>query len=250
MILNKLWNGWTSALLYGLAVTLAIATVSGQNVPGGSKPGEHLPEIGGTVAGGIGRVGDVWASGSKGTVFVFEEFHTSRVGQLQIAAMILRLHDKYDVRKIGLEGAIQSSRPLNAKWFHHAGGETAKPAREDVAVRMLAEGEISSAEFIALLCPDVDVFGTELAVLYNTELRTHGNPAIDYLLAIAEKGLTQDEIREVNRLIARKQQKEALEYILLRALRRNLTKCPFHAVFLKATNSVLVAAMRWALSSR
>jgi hypothetical protein len=29
-----------------------------------------------------------------------------------------------------------------------------------------------------------------------------------------------------------------------KALRRNLTKCPFHAAFLKATNSVLVAAMR------
>jgi hypothetical protein len=34
------------------------------------------------------------------------------------------------------------------------------------------------------------------------------------------------------------------------ALRRNLTDGPFYAAFLKATNSVLVAAMRWALSSR
>ena len=34
------------------------------------------------------------------------------------------------------------------------------------------------------------------------------------------------------------------------ALRRNLTQGPFYAAFLKATNSVLVAAMRCALSSR
>jgi hypothetical protein len=36
----------------------------------------------------------------------------------------------------------------------------------------------------------------------------------------------------------------------LSALRRNSTGGPFHAAFLKAANSVLVAAMRWAFKSK
>ena len=40
------------------------------------------------------------------------------------------------------------------------------------------------------------------------------------------------------------------EVIVEMALHRNLTERPFHAAFLKATNSVLVAAIRWAFSSR
>ena len=79
---------------------------------------------------------------------------------------------------------------------------------------MLAEGEISEVEFLAMLFPDVQAFGTEVASLYDTELTTQGNPSIDYLLAIAEKRLSQDDIRKVNTMIARKQQKEALDYML------------------------------------
>ena len=45
-------------------------------------------------------------------------------------------------------------------------------------------------------------------------------------------------------------QKASGDGFLKTALRRNLTDGPFYAAFLKATNSVLVAAMRWALSSR
>src|ERR1017187_4142386 len=177
----------------------------------------HLPRLNETataVAKGVGTVGSAWNEGGKGTVFVFEEFHTSRVGQLQIAAMLLRQHDRQGVRKIGLEGAIQSARPIDATWYHNAAGDGAKSAREDVAVRMLGEGEISSAEFMTILFPDVIAFGTEIASLYNTELTTRGNPKFDYLLAIAEKGLSQQDIRNVNSLLEKKQQKEALEYML------------------------------------
>jgi hypothetical protein len=128
--------------------------------------------------------------------------------------MLLRLHDQYDVRKVGLEGALQSARPLSAQWFRTAGGPAAAKAREDVAVRMLAEGEISSAEFLALILPDVKVFGTETAALYNTEAPTRGNPSMEYLIGIAEKGLSQTDIRKVNDLIRAKRQDEAIEYML------------------------------------
>lgn len=179
-----------------------------------SRKARPLREMASEVARDVGTVGTISETANRGTVVVFEEFHTSRVGQLQIALMLLRLHEKYGVRKVGLEGAMQSAGVLDAGWFRKAGGDSAKDAREDVAVRMLAEGEISEAEFMAMLFSDVQVFGTEVASLYDTELSSKGNPSIDYLLAIAEKGLSQDDIRQVNSLIARKQQKQALEYML------------------------------------
>src|SRR5437879_2953260 len=39
-------------------------------------------------------------------------------------------------------------------------------------------------------------------------------------------------------------------YYELLALSKNSTKSPFHAAFSKATNSIFVAAKRWAFSSR
>src|ERR1017187_2494449 len=203
-------------LIGSLALLLVGHTAVVQELRAQAKS-NHLTQLNETasaVAKGVGTVGTAWNEGSKGTVFVFEEFHTSRVGQLQIAAMLLRLHDRYGIRRIGLEGAIQSARPLDATWYRNVGGDLAKVAREDVAIRMLGEGEISSAEFMTMLFPDIAVIGTEIAALYNTELTARGNPEIDYLLAIAEKGLSQQDIRKVNGLINGKQQKEALEYML------------------------------------
>jgi hypothetical protein len=44
------------------------------------------------IAEEVGSVKNINLKGTKGPIFVFEEFHTSRVGQLQIAIMLLRLH--------------------------------------------------------------------------------------------------------------------------------------------------------------
>src|SRR5262245_6616071 len=100
---------------------------------------ETTAEIAASATQGVGNVQSAWSAGTKGTVFVIEEFHTSRVGRLQTGIMLLRLHDRYQTRRIGLEGAMQSAKPIDATWFHNAGGTQARIAREDVAVRMLAE---------------------------------------------------------------------------------------------------------------
>ena len=113
------------------------------------------------VAEGVGKIGEINSAGTKGPVFVFEEFHTSRVGQLQTAVMLLRLHGQYSLRTLGLEGAIQGPRSLDATWFHTLGGSLGSSARDDIAVRMLAEGEISQAEFMAMVFPDIRVLGME-----------------------------------------------------------------------------------------
>lgn len=161
----------------------------------------------------VGSVQKTSASGEQGPLFVFEEFHTSRVGQVQIATMLLRLHDKYGLKKVGLEGAMYSGRPLNASWFRNMGGERAHQKREDLGVRLLAEGEISSAEFIALVFSDSEVYGIESASEYNVQA-PKTNAEIEYLLAIAEMSLTEDDQQKVIALMEQDRKKEALEYML------------------------------------
>lgn len=172
----------------------------------------NVADVAREIAKGVGTVGET-SAGMKGPVFVFEEYHTSRVGQLQIAIMLLRLHNRYGVKKVGLEGAVQRPRPLDGTWFHNISGQS---AREDVAVRMLAEGEISAAEFVTLVFPDMQVYGTELQDQYKVKLDVEGSPEISYLLAIAVKLLTQADIQKVDGLIRQDKKKEAIEYLLTR----------------------------------
>lgn len=175
----------------------------------------NVTNVANEITPGVGTVGKT-ATGETGQVFVFEEFHTSRVGQLQIAVMLLRLHDRYGVNKVGLEGMLQRSHPLDGSWFHNAGGYDARSAREDVAVRMLAEGEISAPELMTLVFPDMQVYGTEIKDQYEVKLGGEGTAEIRYLLAIAERLLTQADILKYNDLVQQKKYKEALEYMLTR----------------------------------
>ena len=167
---------------------------------------------------GVGTVQSTFTDGTSGPVYVIEEFHTSRVGQLEIAVMLLRLREHFGVKKVGLEGAIQSPRALNGSWFRHAGGDDAKTAREDVAVRMLAEGEISSSECLAMLFPDEEVYGIEVAELYNRDHDIQGDAAIGYLVSIAEnnsqQNLSQTDMQNLNRLIDQGKRDEAIELLI------------------------------------
>jgi len=165
------------------------------------------------IADGVGEVQQSIPGGAKGPVLVLEEYHTSRVGQLQVGVMLLRLYERHGLRLIGLEGALQSPQPLDGSWFQKAGGEAGQPLREDTGVRMLAEGEISAAEFMALLFGQVQVRGMEVEKEYGVLPDSEGSPVAAYLLKIAEKKLTQSKIRKINSLITDGKQKEALEYI-------------------------------------
>lgn len=185
-----------------------------------STPKLNPESVAPDIAKDIGIVQKTWASGNKGPVFVFEEVHTSRVGQLQIAAMLVRLHDRYGVTNISLEGSIWTGKALDSGWYHNAvsGQSDAREAKEDLAIRMVSDGEISSAEMMAMLFPDVRVYGVEDRNQYNQELNSKGG-TIDYLLAIAEATLTEDDARKVNSLLAQNKPKdqrarEALEYML------------------------------------
>jgi hypothetical protein len=165
------------------------------------------------IAQDVGEVQQSIPQGTKGPVLVFEEYHTSRVGQLQIGVMLLRLYERHGLRLIGLEGAFQRPQPLDATWFHKAGGTANQQFRENTAVRMLAEGEISAAEFMAMVFGQVQVRGLEVEKEYSVRPDAKGSPVAEYLLKIAEKKLTQSDIRKINALITDKKEEEAFEYI-------------------------------------
>ena len=198
-------------VLGGLVAILVLALTC----PMGEAQQLNVAEAAKNVAEGVGVVGQIDTSGS-GPVFVYEEFHTSRIGRLQTPIMLLRLHRNYGLKMIGLEGALQRATPLAGRWFHAAGGESARRHREDVAVRMLGEGEINQAEFMTLLFPGIEIYGTERADEYSVELKIKGSPQVQYLLKIAEKGLSQADIVKINGLMQRKKTNEAIDYMLSR----------------------------------
>jgi len=173
-----------------------------------------LGQIAKAITDGVGTVQEVDAKGDKGSVIILEEYHTSRVGQLQDAVMLVRLHDRYEMRTVGLEGYVQSEHAMNASRFQVMGGPGAKEQREEVAVRMLGEGEISQAEFISMVFPDVAVRGLEKAAEYQVKPQGEGSPAAIYLLGIAEKKLTPADIQKINGLIEQDKKKEAVEYMM------------------------------------
>jgi hypothetical protein len=204
--------------MVGLLLTL-LAVVGWNQQAVGSQPmasansSSDVAGLARAIAQGVGEVQQSITQGTKGTVVVFEEYHTSRVGQLQIGAMLLRMYERYGLRLIGLEGAFQRAKSLDVTWFHNAGGATSQRFREDTAVRMLAEGEIGAAEFMAMIFSQVQVRGLEKEEEYSVRPDSEGNPVAVYLLKIAEKKLTQSDIRKINVLITEKKEKEAFDYI-------------------------------------
>lgn len=159
-------------------------------------------------------VGEVSTSGSgvpEKKVIVFEETHDSRAGQIEIAIMLNRLH-KNGTKFIGLEGTLATEGLLDASWFHRLPDTKTK---WEVAVQLLKEGEINSAEFIALCYPDVGVYGVEIAEECNVHLSDDaGISVMFYLLAIAEESLSQDQIQKANELIEQEKYGEYIEFVI------------------------------------
>src|SRR5262249_38516117 len=98
---------------------------------------------------------------------VFQETHTSRIGQVEIALMLYRLHRDHRMRHIALEGYV-SGTAVDAAWFHRIPGPPS--VRQRVALQLLEDGEVSAAEFVALLFPDVALNAIEDPKLYSVEI--------------------------------------------------------------------------------
>lgn len=159
---------------------------------------------------GQGKVQQVF-EGERGQIIVFEESHNSRVGQVEIAHMLVRLYKQYGLRAVGLEGAFPSDGQLRPPWA--AGMDSVGRLR--LAARLLGEGEINSAEFIATAFPDALVKGIDDQIRYKAEVGDKAAVAkIMYLVKIAERNMAPDQIASVNALFKAKKIDDAINLII------------------------------------
>jgi hypothetical protein len=170
------------------------------------------------IATDVGKVMTVVEASPDKVIFVFEETHDSPAGQIEIAIMLNRLYENHTLRVIGLEGAFTTDGGLDAAWFHFPPSFKARDPirpREDVIVQLLEEGEINSAEMMALTYEDAEVVGIDDAEAYNVELSADAASAPTiYLYLIAIPGLTASEIEQASELIDDEKILEALEFII------------------------------------
>lgn len=163
------------------------------------------------ISADVGKVSASVVGDSGKRIIVFEERHDSRAGQIEIAIMFNRLHDK-GLKVIALEGALVTEKDLYPEWFHRLPNMKVK---QEVAVQLLKEGEISAAEFIALLYPDVKIYGVETASEYSVLASENASfSPYSYLWAIAEKNLSQDQISKANQLYEQENYTEYTEFVI------------------------------------
>ncbi len=170
------------------------------------------------IAADVGKVMAVTEGNPDQNIFVFEETHISPAGQIEIAIMLNRLYENYDMRRMGLEGAfaedgsLEPYRLLNSPPFRAR--DRVRP-REDVIVQMLEDGETSGMEMMAVVYDDVEVVGVENRDEYEFEIpEAAASATIVYLYQIAALGLTPGEIEEANALIEEEKISEAIDFII------------------------------------
>ncbi|AKB44005.1 hypothetical protein [Methanosarcina vacuolata] len=143
-------------------------------------------------------------------IIVFEETHDSRAVQIETAIMLNRLYNN-GVRIIALEG-LKQGETLDVEWFHSLSDD---PIKEDVAVGLLGDGEISNAEFMALYYPDVEVIGIEDPKEYEVDISEDAaNSFLFYLLAIAENSLSNEQIDQANNLIEQEDYNGYIDFVI------------------------------------
>jgi len=149
-------------------------------------------------------------------VIIFEETHTSIPCQLEIAIMLNRLYRDHGMKDIALEGFVKGTK-AETSWFHKV---PATPAdRKVIAARMLASGEVSDAECLALAYPDVTLHPIEDDGIYRVSLPNKaGGAGLIYLVRIGLQQLQNDpqkaqahlsKIQELKR-----DQSKLIDYIL------------------------------------
>lgn len=106
------------------------------------------------------------AEGEVGApIIVLEEDHTIPAVQIEEVMILERLRASYRLRHIGLEGYMIGAPELETDWYDRA--QRGDVAKARTAIDLVKEGEISSAEFMALLHRDVQLLAIEQAAEYD-----------------------------------------------------------------------------------
>lgn len=110
------------------------------------------------------------------TVVVLEEAHNSLAVQLELASVLVRLHDAGFIDLV-LEGYLKDDasgaalKPVSRDWFRKAAGALSPDVQRETAARLLKEGEISAAEFFFLAYDDTRLIPAETPKFRGREYR-------------------------------------------------------------------------------
>lgn len=199
-----------SIIVFLVTCILGSCLVSSAELSSSSGSIISIDALANDITSDFGSVSDSSIGSTDKNVFVFQETHTSRAVQIEIAIMLNRLHNN-GLKIIALEG-LNEGENLDTQWLQKISDNEAK---KQIAVQLLEKGEISNAEFIAICYPDVEVIGVEKPEYYNVDLSGDAaSSAMYYLIAIAEKSMTQDQIEDANKLAEAGQIEEYVEFIV------------------------------------
>jgi len=208
------------AMLLALITVVAVFLLPGcedgdGEIASTGHAGMSLRTIAEEIADGVGIILDVSEDGDGPPIFVFQEKHISCLQQAELAVMLNRLYAKYGLRTIGLEGACDDVA-VQARWISSDyNPEDPIGPREDVVVQLLANGEISGVEMMGLIYSDVIIEAIENRELYTFDLSTLSTAALgmfNYVYAIAQLGLNDEDRGEFHRLIDEEASDAALEF--------------------------------------
>ena len=151
------------------------------------------------------------------TVVVLEETHDSLAVQLELAAVLVRLHAA-GLTDVVLEGYLKDDasgaarKPVSRDWFRKAAGSLPADIQRETAARMLKEGEISAAEFFFLADDDARLFPAEpLGVRGGDYGEKHSGAVIKAITGISEAVLQEAatkgriDVQKFNQLATRAQ---------------------------------------------
>lgn len=163
------------------------------------------------------EVGQVTVAEGSGDhqICILEERHTSIPGQFEIALMLLRLHDKYGLRDIALEGLTKDKQFPSVGWFREMGGPEDDELKNQILVGLLREGEIGAVELIAMAFPDVEVHAVDDPNAYRVEFTTKAaTGSAAYLYKIALKSVRPEHYARLQQLDREKKHRELVEYVM------------------------------------
>ncbi len=176
---------WTLAVL-GTALVPVRAPASEQPL--------DLRRLAEHVASGVAAIGDVHDGPRGRRILILEERHDSRALQIESAICLVRLHEQAQLRDIALEGYLLEEKPITTDWYSETAGSLAARAR--VAVQLLKEGEISCAEFAALVYDDCRLYPIDRQADHPAEpdVKSQNAPTM-YLVRLGEANLDQNDAR-------------------------------------------------------
>jgi hypothetical protein len=151
-----------------------------------TAPREEVGAIAKHVVGDVGKIMQT-SPGKKGApILIIEENHLSKAVRIEEAIILNRLRNDHNVTQIGLEGSIKEGSPVNAQWFFQA-AKNQPEASTPVAVNLLREGEINSAEFMEMAYDNINPVPIETIKEYAVEVDETGAHIvyIQYLFKLA-----------------------------------------------------------------